>query len=179
MTEEQPTTRRIGVTYEHKISDGNYGGQTASAWVSDEVPVDAGASDVSKALNELFDAAKASVFDQLGIEFVVDESGVMRPKHEPVASVESRLGQEFGAQRVSGGNSGGHNNAIKVMNESDQQGALPEALVAACNRKGITAVWDNRKARKRESFTEAVKRGETSLITGEAKGAVLEPPYDF
>lgn len=157
--ETVPETRKISVTFERKLGSGDFGNSVCRAWVEDNVPANATDSQIADALNGLFTAVKASVFDQLGIEFVVDEHGVMREKHAPVAT-------EQVAGRLGGGTT-----SLKVMNADKQDGPIPEAVLAACAEKGITAVWDNRKQGK--GFKEGIKRGEVSKVTGTSNGAFI------
>lgn len=167
------SNRKITVHYERKLDKGNYNNEVASVFVTGDVAPDANSAQVAEKANELFEAAKASVFDQLGIEFIVDEHGVLREKHAPVPTVqqaEASLGRAFG------GTTPVNNGDIRVMNSDKQQGPLPDWLIEYCAQHGITAVWDNRNG-KGKWFTEAVKSGERSKVDpSSARGVVINPP---
>jgi hypothetical protein len=158
----ESNSRKISVSFSRKISDGNYGTVEASAWVQGEAPETATAGEVATSLGDLFAAAASAVFDQLGIAFEIDEQLVVReiPKttvQQAQASVERAFGASPADELVAAAN-------LRVMNPTDQQGALPDWLYAACARDGVTGVWDNRKSAagtKQPHFKEAVARGAT------------------
>jgi len=165
-TQEASPGRKVSISFERKRGLADFGNVTAWAHVEDYVPLDASESQVAETLNSLFNAAKAATFDQLGIEFVMDEHGVLREKHEPVANVSdaaSAVGRQFPNTTNDGG--------LRVMNKADQQGDIPQPVIDFCAARGITAIWDNRKQGK--SFSEAVGRGKVSLINGTSKGALI------
>lgn len=180
MTEEIAVeNRKISVSFSRKVSDGNYGSREATAWVQGDVALDATVGNVSLALGDLFLSAQSAVLDQLQIEYDIDtENGTLVEKPTtPAVAAEAAVRAVFGSNNVTVTNddfaptpAGGGD--IRVMNPGDQQGPLPDWLVAACRRDGITAVWDNRaKATGNQPhFKEAVPRGGTgSGRDGEAK----------
>lgn len=163
MTDEQiitnPEARKISVTFSRKISDGNYGTIEASAWVQGDAPSTATTGEVVLLLGDLLTAATAAVLDQLGIEYVCDESGVLREQPKPtVQSAQAAVERAFGPTTVAS-----EGDMIRVMNPADSVGPLPDWIVAECNKLGITAVWDNRSKAtgKQPHFKEAVPRGGT------------------
>lgn len=149
--------RKISVSFARKVSDGNYGTVEASAWVQGDASEDASAGEISVLLADLFAAASVAVFDQLGITYEVDESAVVREVKQPtVQSATAAVERAFGPTTSSTGGD------IRVMNPADQDGDLPDWLVRACNKDGVTGVWDNRnkaKGTKQPWFKEAVARG--------------------
>lgn len=154
--------RKISVTFERKVGLPNYGNLTARAWVEGTVAQDANESQVSVALGGLFTAAAAAVFDQLGLEYIMDDDGVIREANAPLPDPEQRIHQTFGAtQQDQGGNGGG--SEVRVMNPADQAGPLDDWLVRECGKLGITAVWDNRRKAtgNQPHYKEAVPRGGT------------------
>lgn len=162
--------RKISVSFSRKVSDGNYGSREATAWVQGDVVAHATVGDVALAVGDLFLSAQSAVLDQLQIEYDIDADNgtiVERPSVPP--TVQSVVTAAFGANNVTvqddpfqgGGSSSGAD--IRVMNPGDQQGPLPEWLISACKREGITGVWDNRSKAtgKQPHFKEAVPRGGT------------------
>lgn len=138
---EEITTRKVSVTFERKLDVGNYQNVVARAWLEDNIPADASAGDAAEAIQELFSAVKAAVYDELGIEVLMDESGVLREKHKPtVSTTEQRLGKELGATPVKGG--GGFDlRGVEVANENEMTESIPQWLADECERLGITKVW--------------------------------------
>jgi hypothetical protein len=166
--------RKISVSFSRKVSDGNYGSREATAWVQGDVAPDAPISEVALALGDLFLSAQSAVLDQLQIEYKIDtENGTLVEKQvTPAAAAEAAIRTTFGTQNVTVVPDGGGDGSIRVMNPGDQQGPLPDWLVAACRRDGITAVWDNRSKAtgKQPLFKEAIPRGGTGHgKDGEAK----------
>lgn len=137
---EEATTRKISVTFERKLDVGDYQNVVARAWIEDNIPADTTPGDAAAKVQELFSVVKAAVYDELGIEVLMDESGVIREKHEPtVTRTEQRLGKELGAERVP---SGGFNlRGVEVANEGDLVEDIPQWLADECNRLGIRKVW--------------------------------------
>ena len=170
MTEptEIPTVenRKISVSFARKVSDGNYGSREATAWVQGDVAASATVGEVALAVGDLFLSAQSAVLDQLQIEYEIDtDNGTIVEKSSAPATVQSVVANSFGSNNVTveddpfGGGGGGGD--IRVMNPGDQQGPLPDWLISACKREGITAVWDNRSKAtgKQPLFKEAVPRG--------------------
>ncbi len=156
----QPENIKISATFSRSVSDGNYGSIKAEAWVQGDVPYGSAPADVTEKATQLLQVASVAVWDQLGLTYTVDEiTGLLREDIQaPKVSLASppSLG--------GGGGTGGQSGSIRVMNPNDQQGDLPGWLVAACEKDGITAVWDNRAkaaGTKQPHFKEAVARGAT------------------
>lgn len=160
--------RKISVSFSRKVSDGNYGSREATAWVQGDVVAHATVGDVALAVGDLFLSAQSAVLDQLQIEYDIDADNgtiVERPSVPP--TVQSVVAATFGSNNVTVQDDpfqgGGSSADIRVMNPGDQQGPLPEWLISACKREGITGVWDNRSKAtgKQPHFKEAVPRGGT------------------
>lgn len=154
-------TRKISVSFSRKISDGNYGSIEATAWVQGDAPNGATVGDTAVLIGDLFIAASSAVLDQLGIEYEMTEQGVIRETGTPAVTVTTVQAAEQAAARHLGASPV---TMVKVMNAADQDGPLDDWLLAACQRDGITAVWDNRrqaKGTKKPWYTEAVPRGGT------------------
>ena len=137
--------RKVSVTFERKVSDGDYGGITARAWVEDEVPEGATAEQIAAALASLFFSAKAVVLDELGIPFVTDDQGVVREKQIPaVTRTDSPKGTSTDAVSRVDHKFGSKNHQLRVMNPDDLgDNDVPDWLVEKCAADGVTAVWYN------------------------------------
>lgn len=98
--EFDPTTRKVTVYVSRKKSDDNYGGTEVGVWVEGYVPQDADEATVAKTAKALIRPAKAVVLDEVGIEAVADDNGVLRERLVPRAQVESRVRQEVGGTRT-------------------------------------------------------------------------------
>jgi hypothetical protein len=159
------TNRKISVTFERSVGYEGFGNVSkARAWVEGEVATTANVSDVALAMGDLFMAAKAAVLDELGIEYMVDDQGVLREKNTSIVSTDaatSRVEAAFGNAQSDDGESTGY--SVRVMNPKDAAGPLPGWLLLDCQQDGTTAVWDNRKTRTGNQpwFTEAVPKGAT------------------
>jgi len=152
-------TRKISVTFERKIDLGDYQNATARVWVEDNVDPNMSDADVSGRAVDMLNVAKSAVFDTLGVETFMDESGVIREKHAPTPTVRSaadKVGSQMTGTTV-------QSSGIKVMNEKDLREPVPEWVVRKCQEKGITAVWVNH-GKFGAFFKEAVKNGESPLI---------------
>ena len=153
---------KLSVTYSRSVSDGNYGSIKAEAWVQGDIASDAAPAAVTEKATMLLQTASVAVWDQLGISYHVDElTGLLvEDTPTPKAQVQSSLGSSGGG---SGNGGGGSSGGVRVMNAGDQQGDLPQWLINACNKDGITAVWDNRSkaSGNQPLFKEAVPRGAT------------------
>lgn len=155
-------TRKISVVFARKLTDGNYGGFEARAYVEASVPADATEAQIAQELGAIFMPAAAAVFEQLGIAYHLDpDTQTLREDLKPVTEAQA-------AQRLSGGNTeqqpqGGGNggSSIRVMNPSEQDGPLPQWLIDEATKAGVTAVFDNRKTAtgNQPKFKEAVARG--------------------
>lgn len=157
-TPEVKTHRKVGITFSRKLSDGNYGGSEASAWVEGEVEIDATAATVAETLANLYTAAKAAVLDELGIQWHIDEeTGLVRETVTPFVSAPQAAAA---VERIMPGTT----SSIRVMNAGKpgvSNEPLPDWLVNECNKHGITAVWDQRHTAtgNQPLFKEAVARG--------------------
>lgn len=161
MSEDTVTNegRKISVSFSRKLSDGNYGTTEASAWVQGDATSEATPGEISVLLGDLFAAAAVAVLDQLGVAYEIGEDGCVRETHQPaVQTAQSIVEKAFGPTT-----NVAHSNDIRVMNPNDQQGPLPDWLVRACQKEGITAVWDNRSKAtgKQPHFKEAVPKDGT------------------
>lgn len=160
--------RRVSVTFERKLGYDGYGNAVARAWIEGEIPWDTDIQSASLACADLFAAASAAVFDQLGIEYKMGDDGVIRETKTPIVSTST----------PNGGQQNGHDDGaplpgIKVMNPADAMGPLPQWLIDDCNKLGITAVWDQRGTAtgNQPKFKEAVARGARGHgKDGQAKG---------
>ena len=164
----QDSKPSYGVTFSKKVSDGNYGGEEVSFWVSADVPAGADMKTILGALAEAAFVAKASAFEQLGIEFE-DKGGVLfavnKAKVErhfgPTTVVDTPVSDDpakpnYVETGVQGDGYGG--NAPRV--KGTQHGELPTWLLEACVRDGVTEVWDNRDkvaGTKRPHFSDTKK----------------------
>lgn len=152
---------KISVTFERKLGYDGYSSATARAWVEGEVPKGADISTIAQNAGDLFAAAAAAVFDQLGIEYVMDDEGVLREAHKPIVSVSSATSRIESSMPGSTDVDQAGNTVIRVMNPNDQQGPLPQWAIDAMTRDGVTACWDQRKSAtgNQPKFKEAVPRG--------------------
>ncbi len=148
--------RKLSVSFNRKVSDGNYGTIEATAWVQGDVPADASPGNVALALGDLFLGAKAAVLDELGIAYQVDDQGVVR---ELVAPVSVKQAQDAVQRQMGGSESNGD---VRVMNPNEAStDPIPDWALKAFARDGVTAVFDNRLTAtgKQPLFKEAVARG--------------------
>lgn len=159
-TIEDVLTRKVSVTFERKLDLGDYQNVVARVWIEDNVPFDASPGVVAEKAQELFSAAKAAVYDELGIEVLMDDSGVIREKHNPsVTRTEQRLGKELGATQTSGFNLKG----IEVANPGDMTEDIPDWLVNVCEQHGITKVWV-KNGQYGAFYKEFVSKGDTAKL---------------
>lgn len=140
---EEINTRKISVTFERKLDLGSYQNVVARAWLEDSVPADANDGTVSQHLSDLFGLAKAAVYDELGIEVLIDEAGVVREKHKPNVTVtEQRLGKELGATPVKTGGKF-DTKGVNVVNPDDMTQDVPDDIAALVAREELAGVWAN------------------------------------
>lgn len=169
--------KRISISFTRKLSDGNYGGFEATAWIEGEIDKDATAEATAHAAGGLFLAAKAAVLDELGIKWEVDEQGVIRETETPFVSAPQAaqaIARTMGGtpaadpQQDTGG--------IRIMNAGApgvSTDPIPANVIAKIKKDGITAVWDQRHTATggQPQFKEAVPRGGTGHgKDGQAKG---------
>lgn len=180
ITTDQPIVvdgRKISVSYSRKVSDGNYGGWEAHAWVQGDAPESASPGDIAVLLGDLFVSAKAAVLDELGIPYKYEE-GYIR-EDGPLVDPAQAVARVIGAQPQPAGGDDGGSGGIRVMNPKDQQGPLPDWLINEASRAGVDAVFDNRKTAtgRQPLFKEAIARGGTGHgKDGEPKA--FWPPKD-
>lgn len=137
-----PLTRKISVTFERKLDLGSYQNVVARAWVEDNVAIDAADYAVSEALSTCFGLAKAAVFDELGIEVLIDEAGVIREKHTP-AVTRTETGGVAAARRELGATGGFDTKGIKVINEDDMVQDVPDDIAEYVKSNDLAGVWAN------------------------------------
>ncbi len=160
-------TRKLSVTFERKLDVGQYQNVVARAWLEDTLSADATAEEVSKALGDAFSQVKAAVYDELGIEVLMDDAGVIREKHEPtVTRTEQRLGQELGATPV---NSGGGFQTKGLEVAGDLLEDIPDFVVDVCRDAGVTKVWANN-GKFGPFYKEFVPKGETPKLGVDNQG---------
>lgn len=157
----------MSVTFERKVGLDGYGNVSASAWLQDEAPADQAAQ--SEKAVDMLNTIKAAVYDTLGLEVFVDDSGILREKHEPVVSTDQAANKI--ATQI-----GGH--SIRVMNQGDLDPGeqIPANIVEKCTELGITAVWAN-KGQYGRFWKEAVKQGEQPKIPDQrdpSKGGIIK-----
>lgn len=174
------TTHKVSVTFERKVTDGNYGSTAATVWVQGDYPAEATPQDVAIAAANLFSAAKSAVLDELGIEWSLDEQGMVREKITPfVSAAQATAAVNRAMPGTTFTNASG---GIRVMNagkEGVSTEPLPDWLVSQCRDSGITGVWDQRHTAtgNQPHFREAVPRGATGHgKDGQPKG--FWPPKD-
>ena len=148
---------KISATFSRSVSDGNYGSVKAEAWVQGEVSSDAAPAAITEATTVLLQTAAVAVWDQLGIDYHLDENRGLLVEDTPAPKVTTPKRDESPTPRPSSGG------AVRVMNPNDQDGDLPDWLIRECEKLGIGAVWDQRKSKTGNQpwFKEAVPRGGT------------------
>jgi len=162
-----PITRKLSVTFERKLDVGNYQNVVARAWLEDTLPGDASDAVVSEAISEAFGLVKAAVYDELGIEVLIDEAGVIREKHAPTVSVtEQRLGKELGATQVSGSF---NTRGVEIANPEDLKEDVPQWLADECSKYGITKVWVKH-GQYGAFYKEFVSKGDTAKLGTDDQG---------
>jgi hypothetical protein len=174
MSDDTLKTRKIGVTFQRKLSDGNYGGTEASAWVEGNVPDDAGAQAVAEALANLYASAKAAVLDELGIEWAIDpDTGAITEKSVPqVQQIQTPKPHGGGGTPQQSGD--GVVDGVRIMNYTGQD--IDQWAINSAKRDGIGAIWDNRATAQASDknlpwYKEAVARGAVGHgKDGQAKG---------
>ena len=174
MSEEITPTPKISVSFERKISDGDYGTITASAFVTYPMDTDANSAVISEKLEEGFQQCKAVVFDELGIEVEIDAtSGMITEVPKVRATKVAAPAAGGGAPRPGSFDT----KTLKVMNEKDMVEDIPDWLVTECARMGIEAVWANQ-GKYGTFYKEAVKAGETPIHMNEetGKAAIISKP---
>ena len=141
MTEEI-ATRKVSATFERKLDLGNYNNVVGRAWVEQNVPADAMAGEVSEALSGCFELAKAVVLDELGIEVIIDDNGVIREKYNP--AVTKMDSGERNLRRETGATGGFDTKGVKVANEKDMTENVPDWVAEIVEQTGMAGVWANK-----------------------------------
>lgn len=163
---DEITTRKLSVTFERKLGYDDYGNAVARAWVEDNIPADATDQVASERAVELLNVVKVAVFDSLGIETFMDDTGVIREKHSPTVTVKQaadKVGSAMPGTSDASGHDGYLTGGLRVMNPERLEEDIPQYIIDKCREKGITAVWAN-SGQYGPFYKEAVKQGETPLI---------------
>lgn len=174
MSDENPTTK-ISVTFERKLDLGSYQNVVARAWVEASVP-EGDAAAQTKALGDAFGQAKAAVYDELGIEVLVDDAGVIREKFAPAVTT-TQSGGERAARRAPengglGATGGFNSKGLEVARIEDMTQDIPDDIVAVCAKYGVTKVWAN-SGRYGQFYKEHVAKDETPKIGVDDQGRTL------
>ena len=142
MTDTIENTPKVTVSFERKQNLGDYNQVTASAYLTLPLESDS-ATELSESLGSAFQQVKAAVYDELGIEVLIDDAGVVREKHNPVTvtRTEQRLGRELGATPASGGGGSFNTRGIECANPQDIKEDFPQWLADECAKYGISKVW--------------------------------------
>lgn len=151
---------KVSITFERKVSDGDYGTITCRAWLENELPANVSPKDAAEKLGSLFRIAKVAVFDELGITYHYDtEANVIR---EDLATITAnRAAQAAAAPAKPNGTAGG---VLTIANpEEASSEPLPEWIVDEATKDGVTRIYDRRLTRDAERnqpwFVEAVRKG--------------------
>ena len=141
MTENiTPETRKVSVTFERKLGLADYGNVVARVWIEDNIPADATPAAAAEAAQNLFAAAKAAVYDELGIEVLLSESGVLREKHTPAVQATQSQGEQA-IRRELGGTPAYDTKGLEVAGDLKEN--IPDWVAEICNTAGVTKVWAN------------------------------------
>lgn len=100
-TEEKPyLTHTVG--FSRKIQPKQYEGAEAQVFIQVNTDLDADLADVTQALATAFQAAKATVFDQLGVPYEVDDNfNIVETTAKPEQIVEDAVVRRFpGTQKA-------------------------------------------------------------------------------
>lgn len=142
MSEATTPEIKLSAQFERKVGSGDYGNRTASAFLTVTLDGNASPAAVSEEFSSMFQQLKACVYDELGIEVVIDESGVLREKYNPQATVKEGPGVQA-ARRELGATGGFDTKGLVVRNLKDMVEDIPDKVVAKCQELGITEVWAN------------------------------------
>lgn len=166
-----PDGHKISVVFERKISDGDYGGTTVRTYVEGAVPTDANEAQVAEKLAALFMPAVAAAFDQLGVDYTIEDGQILRETlRVPAPKPQPRPSGTPGTQQHGAGNG-----SLRVMNpgyDPADHDPIPPWLTVACARDGVTAVFDNRLTvtGNQPLFKEAARPPQGHGKNGDAKG---------
>lgn len=168
MTENlTPETRKISVTFERKQGLDDYGNVVARAWIEDNIPAEATADQAATAAQELFAAAKVAVYDELGIEVLMDEQGILREKHTPKVQASQSQGEKALRRELGGETTGFNTKGLEVAGDMTQD--VPDWLVQICEANGITKVWANT-GQYGQFYKEFVSKGATPKLGVDDRG---------
>jgi hypothetical protein len=172
---EEITTTKISVTFERKLDLGSYQNVVARAWVEANVPEGDQAAQ-AKALGDAFGQAKAAVYDELGIEVLMDDAGVIREKFTPAVTT-TQSGGERAARRAPengglGATGGFDTKGLEVARIEDMTQDIPDDIVAVCTKYGVTKVWAN-SGRYGQFYKEHVTKEDTPKIGVDDQGRTL------
>lgn len=169
------TTPRLTISFERKVSTGDYGSMTANVWLSADMPTGGNDAIAAKA-SELITVAKAAVYDELGIEVQLDEAGVLREVPKAALSVRTTPGTQA-AGYAPPSSSGGSFNMKNLDVQGEMTQDVPDWLVELCAEYGITKVWANT-GKYGQFYKEFVSKGAAPLgpVDHTGRPAILAKP---
>lgn len=165
-----PETLKVSVTFERKVGTEDYGNSTARVWLEGNIPADATPGQAAEKAQELFAAAKAAVYDELGIEVLLDEAGILREKHTPKVQASQSQGEKAIRRELGGTDAptGSYDTkGLEVAGEMTQD--VPDWLVEICEANGITKVWANT-GKYGQFYKEFVSKGDQPKLGVDAQG---------
>lgn len=169
MTENiTPETRKVSVTFERKQGLDDYGNVVARVWIEDNIEADASPAVAAEKAQELFAAAKAAVYDELGIEVLMDDAGILREKHTPQVQASQSAGEK-GLRRELGATGNYDTKGLEVANPDGLQEDIPDFVVNACQEAGVTKVWAN-SGNYGPFYKEFVSKGDTPKLGTDSQG---------
>ena len=166
--------RKVTVHVTRKIGLPGYSSAEYGTFITDTLDADADDAQVADRVTELFDTAKAVVYDAAGIVALVDDSGRLREANTPADTVKQaadRVGTAFpGTTPVAAAT------MVRILNEDEHPGVkLPDAVAENCAKYGITAVRA-RSGKNGYFFVEAVPKGEAQKGPWFGKGEYSDRP---
>ena len=163
-----PETRKVSVTFERKQGLDDYGNVVARVWIEDNIPADATPGQAAEKAQELFAAAKAAVYDELGIEVLLDEAGILREKHTPKVQATQSQGEKA-LRRELGGTQQFDAKGLQIHGDGGLKEDVPDYVVEACRNAGVTDVWAN-EGQYGPFYKEFVSKGETPKLGVDSQG---------
>lgn len=158
-----PETRKVSVTFERKQGLDDYGNVVARVWIEDNIPADATPGQAAEKAQELFAAAKAAVYDELGIEVLMDEAGILREKHTPAVQATQSQGEKAARRELGAYDTKGLDVA------GDLKEDIPDFVAEICKANGVTKVWAN-DGQYGPFYKEFVPKGETPKLGVDSQG---------
>jgi hypothetical protein len=158
-----PETRKVSVTYERKQGTDDYGNITARVWIEDTIEADASPAVAAEKAQELFSAAKAAVYDELGIEVLMDENGVIREKYTPKVQSTQSAGEKAARRELGGYDTKG----LEVAGDLKED--IPDYVAEICRNAGVTKVWAN-EGKYGPFYKEFVSAGATPKLGVDSQG---------